>query len=868
MGDCFSKDTSDDRTTGQMGTTGSKHTKKAAGGTARGVTSPDKKAAAAPQAPPASSPPAGTKMKPRMPATPSIREGLIGLHAKARTQGGAAAAGAGAPIPEGNEGEEDPSLHLPEDSRRPQELATKTEATRLRNIFAAPIQVDADFEAPVHPKSDADAEFISAALEGNFVFSNLGKDESKTLVDAFEKTSISRGETVITQGEVGDYFYILQSGTVNFQVNGNEVGSVGAGGSFGELALLYDCPRAATCVSAERCEIWRVDQNTFRKILASTSMKNDTAIRDILKQVPFLTDLDEKYLNKISEALSEMKVNKGDKIIRKGDEGKVFYVIKDGKVRVHDIEVGQSKYDDQHLSSGGYFGERALVTEEKRVANITASSDECTLLCLSKEDFVKILGDLKDLILKTADKQKLKAMPMFDLPGIREYEISTMAELVDEIDYPKGHTFFSEGDPVSGRALSLFIIREGTIVMTNRVGKIHTLTTGGYFGDKNIAGSADDATVIAKNTIQAESDCRVGVLTLRSVTSVLGSTKRLRKVDEDTAHPNKLDTNVKMEDLKKHRILGVGTFGKVWLVSKKTDKKKEAFALKIQNKRDLLEYNQVDGVLREKNVMASIDSPFVIKLVNTYQDAKFIYMLLKLVQGGELFSVLHTDSRDGVSEMDSKFYAAGILEGLSYMHNRHILYRDLKPENVLVDERGYTVIVDLGFAKIVMDKTYTLCGTPLYLAPEVILSRGHDKGADYWSWGVLIYEMIVGVTPFYDHGIEQLELFKKIVQGRFIFPRSLMSTEARDIVRKLLTVRPSNRLGVLAGGDRDIRGHPWFADFDFDAMMNKEIKAPWVPKLKDPLDVSNFDNWDHLDTPPDKKQKALNVKEQDMFKDF
>mmetsp|Transcript_45798 Transcript_45798/g.85081 ORF Transcript_45798/g.85081 Transcript_45798/m.85081 type:complete len:168 (+) Transcript_45798:778-1281(+) len=167
-----------------------------------------------------------------------------------------------------------------------------------------------------------------------------------------------------------------------------------------------------------------------------------------------------------------------------------------------------------------------------------------------------------------------------------------------------------------------------------------------------------------------------------------------------------------------------------------------------------------------------------------------------------------------------------------------------------------------------MDKTYTLCGTPLYLAPEVILSRGHDKGADYWSWGVLIYEMIVGVTPFYDHGIEQIELFKKIVQGKYIFPRKLMTTPVRDLVKKVLVVRPSNRLGSLAGGDKDIRRQEWFDDFDFDGLMRKEIKAPWVPKLKDPLDVSNFDNWDHLDTPPDKKQKPLSEKEQKMFKDF
>jgi serine/threonine protein kinase len=130
------------------------------------------------------------------------------------------------------------------------------------------------------------------------------------------------------------------------------------------------------------------------------------------------------------------------------------------------------------------------------------------------------------------------------------------------------------------------------------------------------------------------------------------------------------------------------------------------------NKREIIGHHQVEGVIREKNIMTSIDHPFVVDLRCTFQDDRHLYMLIELVQCGELFSVIHTETRDGIPNANSRFYAASILESLSHLHHRHITYRDLKPENILIDASGYCVLVDLGFAKIVMDKTYTLCGTP------------------------------------------------------------------------------------------------------------------------------------------------------------
>jgi serine/threonine protein kinase len=275
------------------------------------------------------------------------------------------------------------------------------------------------------------------------------------------------------------------------------------------------------------------------------------------------------------------------------------------------------------------------------------------------------------------------------------------------------------------------------------------------------------------------------------------------------------------------------------------------------NKEILYKLKQVENAKHEKRVLQVLDSPFIIKLFASFQDSSCLYLLLEYVAGGELFSRLrlwHHFPNDA-----ALFYSAQILLALEHIHSTGYMYRDLKPENILIDSKGDVKIADFGFCKADNGKTFTVCGTPEYLAPEIIKSEGHFKSVDWWAFGILIYEMLVGYPPFFDHN--PYKIYKKVVQGEYMIPETIGSDVA-DLIRKLLVGSPEARLGCR--GSQELKSHLWFDGVDFDMVLRKEIPAPWVPSLKSPEDTSSFA--DYPDDPAFFEAASQRVNE--LFNDF
>lgn len=293
-----------------------------------------------------------------------------------------------------------------------------------------------------------------------------------------------------------------------------------------------------------------------------------------------------------------------------------------------------------------------------------------------------------------------------------------------------------------------------------------------------------------------------------------------------------------LDDFDLGATVGMGTFGRVRVVKIRGSADRAPFALKIMKKSEVIRRKQVKHVKDEAAILSQIQHPFVVNLLATFQDEKRLFLLLEFVNGGELFSRLRTKNR--LPEQEARFISAEVCLVFEYLHSRSIIYRDLKPENVLIDSAGFIKVTDFGFAKEVDDRTWTLCGTPEYLAPEIIQSKGHGKGADWWALGILLFEMLAGYPPFYDEN--PFGIYQKVIGGRVDFPRhfELMATA---LIKRLLTHDRSKRYGCLKGGADDIKGHRWYRGFDWESLLSRQLQPEYTPSARAADDTSTFDRY-------------------------
>ena len=312
---------------------------------------------------------------------------------------------------------------------------------------------------------------------------------------------------------------------------------------------------------------------------------------------------------------------------------------------------------------------------------------------------------------------------------------------------------------------------------------------------------------------------------------------------KDTANYNDGKVrSINLADYEMGETLGTGSFGRVKIAKNK--KTGEYVAMKMMKKIEILKSKQADHIANEIKILSMVQHPFVITFGGFTQDDRNLYLDLELINGGELFTYLR-----GVGQFpleQAKFYICQIICIFDYLHNKDIIYRDLKPENILIHKSGYLKLTDFGFAKIVEGRTYTLCGTPEYLAPEIILNKGHGKPVDWWTTGILLYEMIAGIDPFSDD--DPMMVYQKILKGKIKFP-SGFDSNAKSIIKHLLDADLTKRYGNLKNGVKDITGHRFFKNFEWDKLLKKELTPPYVPNVKSQDDISNFSQYPDSDNP-------------------
>mmetsp|Transcript_39149 Transcript_39149/g.54353 ORF Transcript_39149/g.54353 Transcript_39149/m.54353 type:complete len:817 (+) Transcript_39149:48-2498(+) len=579
------------------------------------------------------------------------------------------------------------------------------------------------------------------------------------------------------------------------------------------------------------------------------------------------------------ESMYQLEYQPGENIVCQGEDGRNFYVIVQGSPVVRSMKE-HAKGDVQHrMYPGQTFGEIALLHACPRSATVTCVDSKVKVWALDCVTFKQLLS--KSAFNRRARfVQILARVPL--LSPLKEYNRQQLADALMPMSFQQGDVIIVQGQVESAR---FHMVERGHVSVQLADGRVvNRLGEGSYFGEVTLLGlDPPTATVVAETETETLTLDRASFQRLLGSDAVKasfsqsmktyvfdeagenaltrfgrqsfmalfnGTTNGIRALFKPLAglgelgsnrrsHETGLEPKEQMEgdhgigegmtraDLEFIKELGMGMSAKVYLCRiPKLDNR--LVVVKMMKKSNIIQLLQVENVLREKSILSCFQSRFIVGCYGSFQDQDYLYLILEHMAGGELFSLLV--ELNVVPASMARMFAAEVLLGLEFMHRNGLVYRDLKPENMLITRGGHIKIADLGFCKPLErgEKTYTTCGTADYMAPEVMLCQGHDKAADLWAFGVFIFEMLAGRAPFESQS--DSERYNKILRGQVHFPEDF-NLLAKDIVSKLCVVDISRRLGCTAEGIKEIKQHPFFADLDWVALEEGRILALHHPKI-------------------------------------
>lgn len=630
---------------------------------------------------------------------------------------------------------------------------------------------------------------------------------------------------------------------------------------------------------AQAAESYHPDElNNIPKGDAQTAAES-AAITSALAHHFLFAKLEDALVAKVVSSMKKSTFGQGEAILTEGAKGDEFVVLEEGKVSVS--VKGQQVAT---LTGPVAFGELALMYNSPRNATVVVASRVAKCWMLDRRVF--------RLALASHAKEKRAGLEGFvkKVPLFSKLDVMQMARVAAALhprEYADKDTIIREGQPGS----HFYVVEKGDVkVLVNDAGgnpqQVAMLKPGDFFGEHALlTHETRNATCVSvgPTTVLELGREDFEKLLGSKLKDILAATDAKRnQVDKATAAkgnasagaPRKKEIVIKssLRELRVDRTIGQGTFGRVKLVTHAASGRH--MAMKCMSKDQIVKQKQVTNVMNETQSLGLMDHPFVLTQYGTWQDRDQLYIFTELLQGGELWSLIYQSEAlprtrfGGFAQNTARMYAACVIEALRYIHSVGYAYRDLKPENLMIDttpgQSGYLKIVDFGFAKKIPagTQTHTLCGTPEYLSPELVLSQGHDKSVDYWAFGVLCYELLVQRTPFADP--DQNKIFQNIVRSKRMMPHLFQRgfpEQGRKIVEALLVENAQLRLGSGHSGAEEILSHRWFTGINWNYMRRKKYKTPYQPKISGPKDVSYADQCDEV-------EPRRYAGRQDLFKDF
>ncbi|KAK6589661.1 cyclic nucleotide (cGMP)-dependent kinase with 3 cNMP binding domains and a Ser Thr kinase domain [Cryptosporidium xiaoi] len=710
------------------------------------------------------------------------------------------------------------------------------------------------------------------------IFSGLTKNQKNLLSEALVREVFAKDQVIIREKEIGNVLYMIKSGIVDVFVSGTYIRSLNEGDAFGERSLMFDEPRSATVIAAATTECLTLNgciltqiigslAQVLSKNLVSQSLQNSPIFKQftksqmqiILDKILFreytkgavLTSHDTKTLNMRAFVILEGEVKvvlpsnwlNNRRSLQSSSTGGVASIggvsgvggiggMRSFGSMAIDKSIGSvnnyslSDFISVSLGRGDYFGDDFVFHPKIPFSCRIEMKTDTKLGVITSSMLSECFGD-ENVDVGLEINRKIDSMKScFVFQYISEQQLSLLVKSLRPIKFTSGEKIIVQGE----KGTAFYIIQLGEVAVYRNNKFIKYLYKGDYFGERALLyDEARSATIEA-----ATPEVHLWTVDKEAFLKIIEPPMRLY-LDERIKLQ---ETRVQINELKEIQLIGKGTFGTVSLVQNVKNGNK--YALKKIPKNRILNHNMQMHVRLERSILALNDHPFIIKLIRTFKDSENVYLLTELVSGGELYDAL---KRIGIlTRYQSQFYIGSIILALEYLHERSIVYRDLKPENILLDSQGYIKLIDFGCAKKLIGRSYTLVGTPHYMAPEVILGKGYNLSCDSWAIGVCLYEFLCGKLPFGIDAVDHLEIFRDILTSKLVFPKHLTDIDSINIIKRLLCRVPEVRMGCSATGYKEIKDNVFFKDFSFDRLLGRSYVAPLVRKHQVFANYSNSEN--------------------------
>ena len=628
-------------------------------------------------------------------------------------------------------------------------------------------------------------------IESVPIFQILTNSQKDALVGSLSTLKFRVGEKVVSEGDPGDLFYLIKDGTVSCSQREKEIRRMFKGDFFGEQALLYNSVRTATITAVTDLKCVAIGRERLTKVLGSQLQHiiYQNTKRIGMEKSEVFSQLNPSQMLKAINSLSVQIFQRGQPVVPEGTQkGTRLWMVLKGRL-----------FDKRSTVVAEVF---SCIGDAEIVKNVSGecfdaafSEGETAVASMSREEFLACIGgefeqatNNNEAFIILHKVQLLKSLPPDRFQAlVQALQIQT---------FDSGQIIvqqYNHGD-------SFFIIKSGKVDVMKDGYNIRTITKHDYFGERSILKDEPrTATVIANGKV---------------ICWVLSQADFMRCVDDNMKNilNNRIqlqDDNISLNELAIVKTLGKGMFGNVFLAARK--EQKHLYALKTVERRKIERYEIQENLVLERKVLLQLDHIFILKLVKTFKDAKRVYFLTEFVRGMDLFDVLR--EMNLVTDRDSRFYIACLICIFEHLHDRDIIYRDLKPENIMVDEQGYLKLIDFGTAKIVNGRTYTVVGTPHYMAPEVIVGKGYGVSADYWSMGVILFECLCGGVPFGENDEDPYVIYEKVLERKLVYPSFVDARlPAKPFIEMLLNKNPALRTG---GSIDNLKGHPWLININW-----------------------------------------------------